>query len=221
MHDRLIELVITVAEDDLLGDELALRGGAALHLLHLTGPARRTLDRLAYARTTLTAIGPVFDALRRVAPQAGFEEGRHEVLHDLAHVRFDAPDGSLRMTINTREVETCQTRLRIPLRGVPVLTFTVAELAATKVRALLERREPRDLYDLWLMVDQAGMHPRMAARCLAHYVEERPDASALSADLDAKLADDDFRRRFRELAGDEVTPDAAAERLLAELTPHL
>lgn len=219
---RLIDLVRAIARDDLLGDELALRGGAALHLLHLTGPGpRRPIDRLAYARTTLTAIGPVFDALRAAAASVGLEEGRHEVLHDLAHVRLDARDRSFRLTINTREVDACQTRLRIPLDGVEVLTFTVAELAATKLRAALERREPRDLYDLWLMVDQAGMHPRMAVRCLAHYLEEVPDADAFATDLEAKLADDAFRAGFAELAGDEVGPEEAARRLMAELAPHL
>lgn len=217
---RIIDLVEAIATDDLLGDELALRGGAALHLLHL-GALRRPIDRLAYARTTLTPIGPVFDALRSAAAQVGLEEGRREVTHDLTHVRLDAPIGSLRLTINTRETEPCHTRIRVPLEGVPVLTFTVAELAATKLRALLERREPRDLYDLWLMLEVGGLHPRMAARCLSHYLDGPPDAAMLRADLDGKLADVEWHRAFADLAGDEVTADDAAAALLGALRPHL
>lgn len=216
----MIDLVAAIAEDDLLGDELALRGGAALHLLHLGG-FRRPVDRLAYARTSLTAIGPVVDALRTVAAEVGLEEGRHEVTHDLTHVRLDAPVGALRMTINTRETEACQTRIRVPLGDVPVLTFTVSELAATKLRALLERREPRDLYDLWLMIERGGMHPRMAVRCMHHYLDEPPDAGTLAADLEGKLADDDWGRGFVDLAGDEVTPEDAAQTLQEALAPHL
>lgn len=216
----MIDLVKVVADDALLGDELALRGGAALHLLHLGG-FLRPVDRLAYVRTTLTPIGPVFDAFRSAAAEVGLEEGRREVTHDLAHLRLDAPVGPLRVTINTRETEACQMRLRIPLEGVDVLTFTVAELAATKLRALLERREPRDLYDLWLMLERGGMHPRMTVRCVQHYLDEPPDVATLEADLDGKLDDAGWRRGFVDLAGDEVEPDVAATRLRDALAPHL
>lgn len=216
----MIDVVTAIAADDLLGDELALRGGAALHLLHLGG-SLRPIDRLAYARTSLTAIGPVFDALRDVAAQVGLEEGRHEVKEELAHVRLDGPEGALRLTINTRETEACQMRLRVPLEGVDVLTFTVAELAATKLRALLERREPRDLYDLWLMLERGGAHPRMVVRCLHHYLDEPPDREVLTADLEGKLADGAWRRGFEELVSDEVTPEDAAARLRDALAPHL
>jgi len=40
-----------------------------------------------------------------------------------------------------------------------VLTFEPAELVATKLRALYQRRMGRDLFDLWLALTHIGLDP--------------------------------------------------------------
>lgn len=53
----LSRLIIDIADHELLGDELAMRGGTCLHKLHLPAPARYSED-LDYVRRTRSAIGP-------------------------------------------------------------------------------------------------------------------------------------------------------------------
>jgi hypothetical protein len=74
-----------------------------------------------------------------------------------------------------------------------VPTFELDELVATKIRALYQRRKGRDLFDLWLAVEHAGVAPEAIAACFGPY---RPDnwTPALAVDnLEAKLHDGSFR----------------------------
>ncbi len=53
-----------------------------------------------------------------------------------------------------------------------VATFELAELIATKIRALFQRKKGRDLFDLWLAVRHAGLGVEEIAGCFEPY---RPD----------------------------------------------
>lgn len=80
-------------------------------------------------------------------------------------------------------------------------TFDLAELIATKIRALFQRKKGRDLFDLWLAVRQAGVAPEDIAACFEPY---RPDGwgSGRALDnLDAKLDDAQFVRDLDALIG--------------------
>jgi Nucleotidyl transferase AbiEii toxin, Type IV TA system len=48
----------------------------------------------------------------------------------------------------------------------------IEELTATKARALFQRSRGRDLFDLWLAVEDAGVTPAAIAGCFGPY---RPD----------------------------------------------
>src|SRR5439155_8077738 len=61
----LSRLIIAIASDPLLGDELIFRGGTCLHKLHLPEPLRYSED-LDYVRARAGGIGPVLDALRAI-----------------------------------------------------------------------------------------------------------------------------------------------------------
>lgn len=72
-QDLLISrMIIEIANDDLLGGELAFRGGTCLHKLHLPQPLRYS-DDLDYVRTSQGPIGPVFDALREIGERLGMK----------------------------------------------------------------------------------------------------------------------------------------------------
>jgi predicted nucleotidyltransferase component of viral defense system len=53
-----------------------------------------------------------------------------------------------------------------------VLTFTLDEVVATKIRALFQRSKGRDLFDLWLALTQFGVAPSSLVAAFAPY---RPD----------------------------------------------
>lgn len=58
-------------------------------------------------------------------------------------------------------------RSSLPRRrtGAPRRTFEPAELIATKLRALFQRRKGRDLFDLWLALTEIGIAPDDIVAC--------------------------------------------------------
>ncbi len=74
-------LIVEIARHPELSEELVFRGGTCLHKLWLDRPWRYSED-LDYVRRSAAGIGPVFDALREVADNVGFDDvatqvGRH------------------------------------------------------------------------------------------------------------------------------------------------
>lgn len=59
-----------------------------------------------------------------------------------------------------------------------VPTFEVAELIATKIRALFRRKKGRDLFNLWLAVEHAGVAASHIAACCEPY---RPEGYSIDA----------------------------------------
>ena len=86
--------------------------------------------------------------------------------------------------------------------GAVVPTFSLEELTATKIRALFQRKKGRDLFDLWLAVEQAGAAPQDIAACFGPY---RPDGwtpNRALANLEAKLDDREFTQDLEQLLPD-------------------
>ena len=68
----LSEAICEISNDDLLGSELALRGGTAFHKLFMKKPYRYSED-LDYVRSTEGGIGNVIDRLRAIGEELGFD----------------------------------------------------------------------------------------------------------------------------------------------------
>lgn len=69
----LSRLMIEINRDEVLGPELAMRGGTCLHKLHLPSPLRYSED-LDYVRLTHTGIKPYTQALAKLADEIGLAE---------------------------------------------------------------------------------------------------------------------------------------------------
>lgn len=80
-----------------------------------------------------------------------------------------------------------------------IATFEGAELAATKIRAIYQRSKGRELFDLWLAVEQADLEPEDIADCFGPY---RPD-NWTAAKAHAKLADTTFVTDIESLLADQ------------------
>ena len=59
-------LIVEIANDPFLGDELVFRGGTCLHKFHLA-PALRYSEDLDYVRRSADGVGELFDAVLRFA----------------------------------------------------------------------------------------------------------------------------------------------------------
>lgn len=199
----LSRLIVEIANDPLLGQELVFRGGTCFHKLWLDRPWRYSED-LDYVRSTGGGIGDVLSALRSIGERVGFERATTEVgTHPKVRYRSTFAGGTrmqIKVEINT--FERVPARPLVPRRldidspwyvgSADVSTFDLPELIATKIRALFQRKKGRHLFDLWLAMAHAGATPEDIVSCFEPY---RPDGWTVDramVNLEAKLADRAF-----------------------------
>jgi hypothetical protein len=199
----LARLMIEIARDPLLGDELVMRGGTCFHMLWLDRPWRYSED-LDYVRRTGGPVGPLFDALRTIGDRVGFDKASTAVGHHpkaRLHSTFDSGTPMrVKVEMNTFERSPARpttTRLLTVdsawfTGSAEVPTFEGAELAATKIRAIYQRSKGRDLFDLWLAVAEAGLDPHDIADCFHPYRPDNWSAAKAHDNLELKLADTVF-----------------------------
>ena len=200
----LSRLIVEIANDPYLGDELVFRGGTCLHKVRLS-PGLRYSEDLDYVRQSSGGIGPLTQALREIGERLDMKVNVE--ISKYPKVKFRAPsesgNGSMRIKIEVNTYERSPAR---PLERVPfavesnwytgtadVLTFSVAELVATKIRALYQRSKGRDLFDLWTAVTRLGLAPDEILDAFAPYRPDGLTAALAVANLDAKITRKDFR----------------------------
>ena len=193
-------LVEIFSRPDLM-QTLAFRGGTALFKLHMP-PARYSED-IDLVQVEGGPIGPILTELRGALdswlgePKRKSSDGGVTMLY-----RFTSEDGlpmRLKVEMNTREHFSLHGFERQPFAvdsrwfagQAEILTYSLDELLATKLRALYQRKKGRDLFDLWYAFNRT-----------AH----KPDAMRL---VDAFL-------KYMEHGGHHVTRATFEENLLAK-----
>ena len=102
----LSRLIIEIASDEYLGQELVFRGGTCLHKLRLSHPMRYSED-LDYVRRSEGGIGDLIGALRTIGERLGMKVSYQITRHP--KVRFIAPfesgrgDMRIKIEMNTFE----------------------------------------------------------------------------------------------------------------------
>ena len=214
----LSRLLVEIARDPLLSNELAFRGGTCLHKLHLEEPLRYSED-LDFVRTNQQPmLGEIFDALRSISARVGLSEHRWSFPSqnsDVAVIWFDALAESGASTIrvkietNVAESESHRGHIFIPYAvetpwwsgDAKVRTFAIEDILATKVRALCQRRKGRDLFDLWIGLGRPGVDDEEIAAGLQCYMGDRVYSyPQLVNHLKTKLGDPDFAADLSALA---------------------
>jgi predicted nucleotidyltransferase component of viral defense system len=234
----LSRLMVEIANDDLLGGELAMRGGTCLHKLHLPSPLRYSED-LDYVRRTRSGIKDHLQALRDVADRIGLEEHGTEQKGQMVHARFDTAPTSgpgvigVKIEINIAEIDSCFPRAGVPLsvdspwwRGSATIpTFSIEELMGTKLRALYQRSKGRDLFDLWQALSTCELDDASIVMAFQHYM--RDDAFSfpeLALNLSGKLERRDFLDDLSRLVTklpSAYDPVIAANMVMERLGPGL
>ncbi len=198
----LSQAICEIANDDLLGTELSLRGGTAFHKLFLKTPYRYSED-LDYVRSTAGGIGEIIDHLRELGEKIGFNVERKIGKYPKVYWKYTASSGipsKIKIEINTFE--------RSPAFGVffikhevdspyykgsaKVRTFHQEELVATKIRALYQRSKGRDLYDIWLALTELDLSPVKILEAFPVYRPEQITAKNSINNLHKKLSDRQF-----------------------------
>lgn len=168
--------------DPFLAPKIAFRGGTAINKLLFRQPLRYSGD-IDLIQTQAEPIGPTVDAIRKTLSWLG-KCNRQQAEHSI-HLTFKfAPEVgaaaklNLKVEINTREHESLYGVRNYPFgmengwhaAETAIRSFEPEELFGTKLRALLQRRKSRDLFDLNEGLSQLSMEPDKLIACFEHYL---------------------------------------------------
>ena len=175
-----------------LAGKIAFRGGTAIHKL-LFQRALRYSEDIDLVQTKAEPIGPTVDAIRDALAWLGKCQ-REQAGHSMHLVFRFAPESAplatlkLKVEINTREHQALLGYRRYPFAmqsdwyaaQTELMSFEPEELFGTKLRALLQRRKNRDLFDLHHGLLQLDMDAAKVVACLDHYLalEDHPISRA-------------------------------------------
>jgi predicted nucleotidyltransferase component of viral defense system len=181
------DLIISRALCDLfnapaLKDKIAFRGGTAINKLLFKQPLRYSED-IDLVQMQASPIGTTVDAIREALSWLG-KCNREQAGHSMHLVFKFIPETDpqttmkLKVEINTREHEHLLGIKYYPLAvdsdwyqgETEIASFEPEELFGTKLRALLQRRKNRDLFDLYHGLDQLAMDQNKLIACFDHYL---------------------------------------------------
>lgn len=166
-----------------LKGKIAFRGGTAINKLLFRQPLRYSED-IDLVQIRAERIGPTIDAVRDALAWLG-DCARDRAGHS-THLSFRFnPETALDTQLNLKvEINTREHTNRLGLKAYPfelasgwyqaqadIVSFEPEELFGTKLRALLQRRQGRDLFDLHEGLEQLGLNPGKVIACFEHYLE--------------------------------------------------
>ena len=155
--------LVELFSDSHLSNQLAFRGGTALHKLFFNPPARYSED-IDLVRTTTGPIKEIIDCIRNRldswlgAPTTTQNQGRFTLKYTFVSEVPAATKLKVKIEINTREhkalfgVNTKNYSINNPWfsDSAAIRTYFLEELLGTKLRAIYQRKKGRDLFDLGL-----------------------------------------------------------------------
>jgi len=210
-QDLIIEqALIAIYQDDFLADNLAFRGGTALHKLWLQPQVRYSED-IDLVQVSPLPIGEVLSQLRKVL---SFIDGKitvdrgdfmttmnYQYLTEIEPVR----KMKLKIEINCREHGAVMGyhHKQVSITNswftgqASIRTYQIEELLATKLRALYQRRKGRDLFDLWYAIEQLNPDVNQMILAFREYLKlqgRKILAEDFISNLGNKIKDQEFRR---------------------------
>ncbi len=173
-----------IFNDPFLNTRLAFRGGTAINKLLFPSPLRYSED-IDLVQISAEPIGPTIDSLRKILAWLGpckVNRARHSTHLIFKFIPEDAAGAeplSLKVEVNTREHNALFDYKEYPLAvGNPWFTgqariksFEADELFGTKLRALLQRRKNRDLFDGGRGLAMLDLDPDRIAASFHHYLK--------------------------------------------------
>lgn len=162
-HDLILSRAICdLYTHPLITEELAFRGGTALHKLFFEQAGRFSED-LDFVQIKAGPIGKLVNAIRERLdhwlgnPSWKQNQGRFTLCYAFKTEFQPIMKRKVKVEINTREHFTLNGHIKKPFKvsgnwfsgEANVTTYSLEELIGSKLRALYQRKKGRDLYDLW------------------------------------------------------------------------
>lgn len=177
-------VLVSIFQDEFVAEQLAFRGGTALHKLYFN-PARRYSEDIDLVQVTPGPIGETLNALQRILndflgkPRRSQKERSVNLTYRMDSEGPPVVPLRLKVEINTREHFTvygfCKRPFMVRSRWFSgecgITTFELEELLATKVRALYQRRKGRDLFDLWYGLKEEKADATKVMRIFKEYMK--------------------------------------------------
>lgn len=221
-QDLLLSLAMTaIFNDSFLSSQVAMRGGTVLHKVHLAPAVRYSedIDLVAVGerpeshikRALMRVLRPVLGkeksstwawlklAVRNAAKPSRILRCVFKVQSVVEPARTLTIEVEVNVTERTPRFELQRLPFSLTFRGEPraasIVSFNVNEMLATKMRATIQRKKGRDLFDLyWALTAQSAL-PVDTAQVLdafRHYMKEESTTvprSEFLAHLEGCLAD--------------------------------
>lgn len=189
---RLLELLKAIHADAFLGKNLTLKGGTAINIIHYKEIPRLSVDLdFDLARNTpkeemLRVKDEVSVRIRELTASMGYalsDPRPNYVLHqtELFYQNSTGNRDKIKLDINClsrchvfEPVVQDATNPFIREEVFPVRMLSEHELFGAKLKALLERNTPRDIFDAYTL-EQKGLYQdeesiRLIRKCLAYYL---------------------------------------------------
>lgn len=177
-----------------LRGKIAFRGGTAINKLLFKQPLRYSED-IDLVQTQAEPIGATVDAIRAALSWLG-KCHREQAGHSM-HLTFKfIPEADPQTTLKLKvEINTREHQHLLGIKSYPfavtndwyqgetqIASFEPEELFGTKLRALLQRRKNRDLFDLQYGLAQLVLDPDKLVACFDHYLalEGKPITRAVA-----------------------------------------
>ncbi len=149
------------------GEQLVLKGGTCLRLAHYPGYRYSAdLDYSLQAVDVAAALDVVERALEACRERAEFAHLRLADERELLRIEYVGPLGAKTRTIkldladDELVLEHADLPITVGWRDLPdearLCAYTLSEICAEKLRCVIQRRQCRDVYDLWALLDDRG-----------------------------------------------------------------
>ncbi len=228
--------LVEIFSDEFLRENLAFRGGTALHKLYLN-PAPRYSEDIDLVQIKAGPIKPIMERIGEVV--TFFEESRNTQVRGhgaKAIYRFTSEYEEIRMRlkleINCKEHFNVLEWVDFPFSvasdwfagDTMIRTYNINELLGTKLRALYQRSKGRDLFDLHYSRLHLDLDVEKIISCFKNYIsfatEKRPPSKKeFLLNVEGKEKDEGFTGDMEALlrTGVGYNQEAAFEWLKKEL----
>lgn len=257
---RLSRGVAALFEDDILREHVAMRGGTVLHKAHLapatrysedidlvlTKPMNADILEKHLVRALTPALGTpspsIFTDAWLALRNVGKPSKILSVKFKFIPVGLRKPE-TIKVDINLNENKSLYPLVNVDFQSMDdegelvtaqAMSYDINEMLGTKTRALLQRKQGRDLYDLWHAWNQSEAHTTpyavdgmKAMQAFEWYMaNEETELGRAEAEklLSARLRDSDFRKDMNSLLRPglpKYDADVAADVVRSAYLAHL
>lgn len=200
--------LVDIFSDEFLCEQLAFRGGTALHKLYLH-PQPRYSEDIDLVQINPGPIKPILYRLGEVLSWMPDRVTKPKRYNNTMLFRMESeipPIQTIRLKV---EINCMEHFSAIGFKKVPfeveskwfcgkceLTTYTLDELLGTKLRALYQRKKGRDLFDLQVALDKAELDVDKILECYNKYMEfvvdKAPTYKQFIQNMEQKIQDPEF-----------------------------